>query len=155
MRVGAWGMAVIARADFSRVAILVIDDSPYMRRLVTEMLQSFGVGKVIQADGAEEAFAQMRRIRPDLVISDWEMYPGDGLSVLRRLRQEAWQVPFIMLTGHNGNEDVTLALGEGADSYIVKPFSSETLMNHLLKVIATQPEEEDESAAPEKEWMLE
>ena len=150
-------MAVIARADFSRVAILVIDDSPYMRRLVTEMLQSFGVGKVIQADGAEEAFAQMRRVRPDLVISDWEMYPGDGLSVLRRLRQEACQVPFIMLTGHNGNEDVTLALGEGADSYIVKPFSSETLMNHLLKVIEAQLEEEDESGAQsrEKEWMIE
>ena len=139
----------IAAADFSQLCILVIDDSPYMRRLVAEMLHSFGVGKVVGAASAREAFAQMQLNSPDMVFCDWEMYPDDGLSVLRQFRQaNSAYIPFIMLTGHNGQEDVTLALGEGADSYIVKPFTSETLMNHLLKVIVAQP------AQAQEEWSL-
>ncbi|HET7084709.1 MAG TPA: response regulator [Rhizomicrobium sp.] len=149
-------MAVVTKADFSRLSIIVIDDSPYMRRLLLEMLSSFGVGRVATAGGAAEAFAEMRRDPPDLIICDWEMYPEDGLSILRRLRQQSGarpsHIPFIMLTGHNGNEDVTTALGEGADSYIVKPFASETLMNHLLKVIVA---DRGHLAEASETWALE
>lgn len=132
-------MTAIAKADFSPLTILVIDDSPFMVRLLAEMLVSFGVGKVLTAATAQEAFERMETRMPDVIFCDWQMYPDDGLSVLRRLRQESGSrlacVPFVMVTGHNANEDVSLALGEGADSYIVKPFSCETLMNHLIKVI--------------------
>ena len=130
----------ITKADFSRLNILVIDDSPFVRRLVEEILTDFGVGKVSTAESAEKAFAEMESNCPDLVICDWQMYPEDGLSVLRKLRQELAtrypRMPFIMLTGHSGTEDVSAAIGEGANSYIVKPFSAQTLMNHILKVIA-------------------
>ena len=132
-------MAAISKADFSPLTILVIDDSPFMLRLLAEMLVSFGVGKVLTAASAEEAFERMEVRSPDVIFCDWRMYPTDGLAILRRLRQQNQSqlayVPFVMVTGHNANEDVTLALGEGADSYIVKPFSCETLMNHLIKVI--------------------
>lgn len=101
------------------------------------MLISFGVGKVFQAESADQAFARMAVSRPDLIICDWQMHPVDGLAVLRKLRLQSAgsRTPFIMLTGHNSNDDVATAIGEGADSYIVKPFSSATLMSHLLKVI--------------------
>ena len=132
-------MAAITKADFSPLTILVIDDSPFMLRLLAEMLSGFGVGKVLTAETAEEAFQRMEVRAPDVIFCDWEMYPMDGLALLRRLRQQNQShlasVPFVMVTGHNGNEDVTEALGEGADSYVVKPFSAETLMNHLIKVI--------------------
>jgi CheY-like chemotaxis protein len=130
-------MTVITKADFSPLTILVIDDSAFMLRLLAEMLASFGVGKVLTADTADEAFQRMQVRAPDVIFCDWQMYPVDGLAILRRLREQnqSRMVPFVMVTGHNANEDVTLALGEGADSYIVKPFSSETLMNHLIKVI--------------------
>ena len=149
-------MAAVTKADFSRLCILVIDDSPFMRRLLLEMLHSFGAGRVVCASGADEAFAEIGRDPPDLIVCDWEMYPEDGLSVLRRLRQHSgahsFRIPFIMLTGHNGTEDVTTALGEGADSYIVKPFTSETLMNHLLKVIVADKGHTGEQA---ELWALE
>ncbi len=129
----------ITKADFSQLTILVIDDSEFVRRLVLEMLSGFGVGKILLAESADEAFARMDVTRPDLIICDWQMHPVDGLAVLRRLRlqpsQDYPRIPFIMLTGHNSTDDVTTAIGEGADSYIVKPFSSATLMTHLLKVI--------------------
>lgn len=129
----------ITKADFSQLTILVIDDSEFVRRLVFEMLSGFGVGKVLLAETASEAFARMETIRPDLIICDWQMHPVDGLAVLRKLRlqpsEDFPRIPFIMLTGHRSTEDVTAAIGEGADSYIVKPFSAATLMSHLLKVI--------------------
>jgi len=127
----------ITKADFSQLTILVIDDSEFVRRLVFEMLSGFGVGKIVLAESADIAFARMDAMRPDLIICDWQMHPVDGLAVLRklRLRPDLPRIPFIMLTGHRSNDDVTTAIGEGADSYIVKPFSSATLMSHLLKVI--------------------
>ena len=133
------GTVTITKADFSQLTILVIDDSEFVRRLVLEMLSGFGVGKILLAESAQEAFARMEVARPDLIICDWRMHPVDGLAVLRKLRlqpsEDYPRIPFIMLTGHNSTDDVTTAIGEGADSYIVKPFSSATLMTHLLKVI--------------------
>ena len=157
----------ITKADFSPLTILVIDDSPFMLRLLAEMLASFGVGKVLTAATAEEAFQRMQHRPPDVIFCDWQMYPVDGLAVLRRLRQQDQShlahVPFVMVTGHNANEDVTLALGEGADSYIVKPFSSETLMNHLIKVIVQdkshlmQPQDGSlrDGSGPKEMWAVE
>ena len=157
----------ITKADFSPLTILVIDDSPFMLRLLAEMLASFGVGKVLTAATAEEAFQRMQHRPPDVIFCDWQMYPVDGLAVLRRLRQQDQShlvhVPFVMVTGHNANEDVTLALGEGADSYIVKPFSSETLMNHLIKVIVQdkshlmQPQDGSsrDVSGPKEMWAVE
>jgi two-component system chemotaxis response regulator CheY len=151
-------MTVVTKADFSPLTILVIDDSPYMLRLMAEMFVSFGVGKVVTAATAQEAFHRMEAHAPDVIFCDWQMYPTDGLAILRRLRQEGQShqahVPFVMVTGHNANEDVTLALGEGADSYIVKPFSCETLMNHLIKVIVQDKGHLAEDA-PKEMWAVE
>ena len=157
-------MAAITKADFSSLTILVIEDSPFMLRLLAEMLAGFGVGKVLTAVTAEEAFQRMELRTPDVIFCDWQMYPIDGLTILRRLRQQHQSqlayVPFVMVTGHNANEDVTLALGEGADSYVVKPFSAETLMNHLIKVIVgdkshlAQPQDGSSHGA-EETWAVE
>lgn len=141
----------LSRADFSQIEILVIDDSDFVRRLLKEVLLSFGAEKVFLAESAEQAFARMKIHCPDLIICDWQMHPVDGLSILRKIRRDTSRtvsrIPFIMLTGHNGAEDVSTAIGEGADSYIVKPFSAGTLMSHLLKVIVAQDEDADRRQA--------
>jgi len=134
----------ITKADFSRLSIFALDDSPFVRRLLEELLKSFGVGDIFTAATADALFAEMKRRTPDIVFCDWQMYPIDGLDVLHL------RIPFIMLTGHNGTEDVQTAIGEGADSYVVKPFSAETIMKHLLKVIAR-----DKGALAEEEvWTV-
>jgi len=144
----------ITKVDFSQLNILVIDDSPFVRKLVEEVLTSFGVGGIFSTDSADKAFAQMEANCPDLIICDWQMHPVDGLTFLRKLRQDFAArypaIPFIMLTGHSANEDVSKAIGEGANSYIVKPFSAQTLMNHLLKVIVSEKEPVDNR----EEWIL-
>ncbi len=148
-----WHMSLTS-ADFSQISILVIDDSEFVRRLLKEVLMSFGASKVFLAESAAQAFARIEIQCPDLIICDWQMYPVDGLTILRKIRLDASsrvsRVPFIMLTGHNNADDVSTAMGEGADSYIVKPFSAGTLMSHLLKVILA----EDEKAEQPQEWAV-
>ncbi len=78
----------ITNADFSRLCIFVLDDSPFVRRLIEELLRSFGVGEIFSASTADMLFAEMKRRTPDIIFCDWQMYPADGLDVLRKLRHD-------------------------------------------------------------------
>jgi two-component system chemotaxis response regulator CheY len=130
-------MEKLTSLDLSEIHFLVVDDNDFVRRLVYEILTSFGARYVHQANCTEEALAAMSRREPDLIITDWVMPGASGLDLLRTLRAGggATRIPVIVLSGHATSDYVSQALGEGADSYIVKPFSPQTVMDHLLKVI--------------------
>ena len=133
--IGAMSLEV---ADFSELDVLLVEDNQFIRLLLREMLLAFGVRNVREVSDGTQALWQIQRRPPDLVITDWVMAPGDGLSLLRKLRSGARggtpRIPVIVLSGHATDDYVALALGEGADSYIVKPFNAATLMTHIMKV---------------------
>lgn len=123
--------------DLSDIAFLVVEDNQFVRRLIFEILNCFGAKKIVQASTAEEALNVMQAQSPDIIFSDWVMPGSGGIQLLRRLRGEsAKRVPIIIISGHATPDHVAEAMGEGADSYVVKPFSPKTLMDHLLKVIS-------------------
>jgi two-component system phosphate regulon response regulator PhoB len=128
------------RVDFSSLDFLVVEDNEFLRKLITEILHSFGAGRVRQACTAEDALAQIAVRTPDMVFCDWVMPNSSGLMLLRALRRDNNgrypPIPVIVVSGHATDDHVAQALGEGADSYVVKPFSARTLMQHMLKVIA-------------------
>ena len=128
-----------AKLDLSGLDILVVEDNQFIRKLVTHILTAFGAGSVREASSCAQALDQISLRRPDIIFSDWVMPASGGLDLLRSLRggrdRNRAHIPFIVLSGHATNEIVSRALGEGADSYIVKPFSAKTIMMHLLKVI--------------------
>lgn len=128
----------IEAVDFSKLHFLLIDDNQFIRRLLLEILRSWGAGSVRMVESPDEAWTEMKVRRPDIIFCDWMMSPVDGLSFLRTLRQTPGHqnIQVIMLTGHASVDHVSTALGEGANSYIVKPFSPTTLMEHVLKVIS-------------------
>ena len=131
---------ILASADFSTLSILLVDDNKFIRRLVAEILKSFGVRRISEAASAVEAVSLMgAQGNFDIVICDWSMEPKDGLFVLRALRGGKTRVnpatPFVMLTSECRRDKVMEALAEGVSSYIVKPISSKLLMHHLVKLI--------------------
>ena len=121
--------------DFSAVVFLLIDDNKFIRKLLSEILRGFGARRIHEAETVAEAKSKLLAYRPDLVICDWMMAPVDGMAFVKEVRGMGDRTPIIMVTGHATPEKVTEALGDGADSYIVKPFRSATLMDHLVKVI--------------------
>jgi len=119
------------------LAVLVVDDHRSMRQLTRFFLDEFGIRKITEAENGDDALSTMKLARFDLIISDWDMQGMDGLAMLKHLRSDPQteKIPFIMATGQNVEKEVREAIGAGANSYIVKPFSAKALKQKIEAVI--------------------
>jgi two-component system response regulator ResD len=115
--------------------ILVVDDEPTIAEVVARYLTRAGYDARTAADGPS-AVAAAATARPDLVVLDI-MLPGlDGLEVMRRLHEDAGQrVPVILLTAKGEEADRLVGLRQGADDYVVKPFSPRELVARVEAVL--------------------
>jgi DNA-binding response OmpR family regulator len=113
--------------------VLVVDDEPNIREVVSLYLRRDGHAVVSAGDG-DEALRLYQQTQPDLVVLDL-MLPGlSGIEVCRRL-QASRRVPLIMLTAKGEEEDRIVGLGVGADDYVVKPFSPRELAARVEAVL--------------------
>jgi DNA-binding response OmpR family regulator len=117
----------------SLTKVLVIDDDPQLRTLLTRLLRQEGYEPTVAAD-AEEALAELKNQMPDLVLLDVMMPHTDGIDLLADIRTRS-MVPVIMLTGRGDEADRILGLRTGADDYIVKPFSPAELTARIDSVL--------------------
>lgn len=101
--------------------VLVVDDEPTVRDVLSAYLDRSGFDVTQVADGAS-ALEAIRDLRPDLVVLDLMLPEIDGLTVLNEIRRTG-NVPVILLTALTEEADRVLGLEMGADDYVVKPFS--------------------------------
>ncbi len=115
--------------------VLVVDDEPTVREVVSRYLELGGYRVAVAGDGhAALELALSSKAPPDLVVLDL-MLPGmDGLEVCRRLRAAA-PVPIVMLTARGHEADRIVGLELGADDYVVKPFSPRELVARVRSVL--------------------
>jgi two-component system response regulator MtrA len=104
--------------------ILVAEDDADLRRLVAFKLTSRG-HDVVQVDDGAAALASVRSCRPDLAVLDVTMPGVSGLDAARQIREDPdlADLPIIMLSARAGSSDVESGLQNGADDYVIKPFS--------------------------------
>jgi two-component system, OmpR family, response regulator ResD len=131
----------------ARRSILVVDDEPTIADVVSRYLERAGYAARTAADGPS-ALRRAGEERPDLVVLDL-MLPGmDGLEVMSRLRDygEGPRVSVILLTAKGEHADRIVGLRQGADDYVVKPFSPAELVARVDAVLrrAEPPREHDE-----------
>jgi CheY-like chemotaxis protein len=124
---------------FDRLRVLVVDDNVHMRKLVTTILQAFGVVQIQEADNGKRAWTVLREFNPDVVILDWAMDEMSGVELVQMLRTNPQTpnpfVPVIMLTGYTSMDHVIQARDAGSNEFIAKPVSAKTLMSRLVAVI--------------------
>ncbi len=118
---------------FAGKLILVVDDEARMIRFVQYNLELEGF-RVITAHNGLEAIEKVRTQLPDLVIMDVMMPEMDGFEALEHIRKIS-DVPVIMLTVKNEDEDKHLAFTSGADDYLTKPFSPQELVDRVKAVL--------------------
>jgi two-component system KDP operon response regulator KdpE len=106
--------------------ILIVDDEPQITRVLRTSLQSNG-HEVTVAHNGLEGLELFLKTRPELVITDLAMPGMDGTELTREIRERS-QVPIIVLSVRSQDAAKVLALDEGADDYITKPFSIQELM---------------------------
>jgi two-component system, NtrC family, sensor kinase len=115
------------------VNILLADDDPIMRLLLTKVVEQCGHTVVKAAADGEEAWEAYAAAPPPLVILDWEMPRVNGLEVCRRIRESPWtdETFILIVTARDRTEDLTTVLDAGADDYMSKPVTPDNLQARL------------------------
>lgn len=125
--------------DFSKISVMVVEDNEHMRYLMRMVLRTLGITRIYEAANGEEAIAEMAVHAPDIVLTDWDMHPIDGLELTRFLRNSPESpnpfVPIIMVTAHSERQRVLEARDAGITEFLVKPISAKGVYSRLRAVV--------------------
>ena len=118
----------------AKPAILLVDDETAITQNLAPFLGRSGFAVSVAADGAE-AIQMVGRAAPDLIVMDVLMPRMDGREALRSLRQAGNWTPIILLTQVGESSERAMALEEGADDYLNKPFDPHELVARIRAVL--------------------
>ena len=118
------------------IRVLVADDDELLLKLLEYKLMQQGYAVTCAQDG-ERALEIARAQKPDLIVLDGMMPGMDGLDVLRNLKEDenTRDIPIVMLTARNKEQDIVGGLNLGADEYLVKPFMPEELAVRIKRLV--------------------
>ena len=126
--------------------ILVVEDDPSIRKIITLSLKSAGFTDITQVDSGDAALIAAARTRPDLVLLDI-MLPGiDGIAVCRMLRAnpDTAHAAIVMLTAKGEERDIVAGLDAGANDYVTKPFAKNVLLARIRAALRRDGAKTDE-----------
>lgn len=118
----------------TRARVMLIDDEEAITANLSSFLQRAGFDVAIATDG-EDALRQIPQFQPELIVLDVLMPLMDGREVLRRLREANNWTPVILLTQVGGSTERAMAIEEGADDYLNKPFDPYELIARIRSVL--------------------
>jgi DNA-binding response OmpR family regulator len=128
-----------AGAAMERTTVLVVEDDAAIRRGLVDALRYAGYG-VLDCDNGRDAVGLALESAVDLVLLDVMLPKLDGFSVLAELRRSQPTLPVIMVTARGAEHDRVRGLGDGADDYVVKPFSATELLARVDAVLRRSPQ---------------
>ena len=120
----------------TNMRFLVVDDFSTMRRIVRNLLKELGYTNADEAEDGAVALAKLKSEKFDFVVSDWNMPNMTGIELLKNIRAEPAlkDLPVLMITAEARKENIIEAAQNGANGYIVKPFTAATLDEKLTKI---------------------
>ena len=122
-----------------QLRVLLVEDNPFMRNLVRNMLASIGVKKVFEASDGIAGLEMIRSVMPDVMVLDWEMPLLNGPELVRIVRSPGVfplpDIPIIMLTAHGQRWRIVEAAKLGINEFLCKPVSAKALLDRLLSIL--------------------
>jgi two-component system, chemotaxis family, chemotaxis protein CheY len=115
---------------------LIVDDSRPIRRIEKDMLTELGFETLDAAHGKEALERLTAEPLPDVILVDWNMPEMDGLELIKRIRQDVRfsGTMLLMVTTETETDQMLRALTAGADEYLMKPFTKESLIDKLQMI---------------------
>lgn len=125
-------------ADLQGLRVLVVDDDPFIREVLTVMLRLSGA-KVIVVGSAPEGLSTLLRCRPDVLVSDIRMPGEDGYSLIRKVRalspEQGGSTPAIAITAFGQEEDRARARAAGFQLHLTKPLDPQELAGAIKSLV--------------------
>ena len=126
-------------AQFQNVKILIIDHNPGMSKIMATVLRALGFPALQMAEDGAEALRNISNYGPDLIISELKMPVMDGITFVRTLRADldnpSSTVPIIVASGHTEDRHVRACLAAGADQFLAKPISGQSLAERIGRIV--------------------
>lgn len=126
-------------ADFTRLTVLLVENNPYVRALIREMLAAFGVRRIAEAGTVVDAVRIVDKVPLDLVILDFFLDRMDGADFTRMVRQNESvsnrQVPILLLTALPNQAKIAKMRDCGVNVIVTKPVAPRTLFNHIREIM--------------------
>jgi PAS domain S-box-containing protein len=138
--------ATAVQADLQGLYVVVVDDDADARDLVAAVLANHGAS-VRTVSSVDEAVAQVRERRPDVLLSDIGLPSEDGYALIRRVRQIDAALPAAALTAYAGPDDHKRALAEGFNAHVTKPIEPADLALLVASLAGRTPPEMKAHAA--------
>lgn len=116
-----------------KMKVLIVDDFATMRRIVRNVLKQIGFTNMVEADNGKTALKALKKEKIDLILCDWNMPEMPGIDLLKAVKSddELKSIPFVMVTAEAQKDNIIEAVKAGVSSYIVKPFTAETVSEKL------------------------
>ncbi|MDQ7053616.1 MAG: response regulator [candidate division KSB1 bacterium] len=123
--------------EMQNIRFLAVDDSPTMRRIIVNTLKRIGFNNISEASNGKEALAKIYSEKVDFVITDWNMPEMNGLELIKAIKTDdsLKNLPILMVTTRGVKDDIVEAMKAGVSSYIVKPFSPQTLKEKIEQIL--------------------
>jgi len=122
-----------------QLGVLVVDDNPFMRKMVRNLLGNIGVKKTFEAGDGIAALELIRTVNPDIIILDWEMPLLNGPELVRIVRSPGVfptpDIPIIMLTAHGEHWRIVESVKLGVNEFLCKPVSAKALYDRLISIL--------------------
>lgn len=139
----------MAGLNLERLSVLIVEDSPFIRSLLINSLKILGVGKVTTRDHGGEAIEFLKLVKEnpikagvmniDLIISNWDMSPVDGMMLLRWIRRHKDSpdrfIPFCLITSYAEPQRVQEARDQGITEFMGKPFTITGIGEKLISIV--------------------
>jgi DNA-binding response OmpR family regulator len=123
--------------------LLLVDDDADLRHTLVEQLRDQPEFEVFEAGSGNDALKLLREVNIDLTILDVGLPDMDGREMVKRLREEGYRSPILMLTGHDTDADQIQGLEAGANDYLTKPFRFPVLLARINTALRQHDQSED------------
>ena len=125
--------------DFSKLKILIVEDNQDIQQIIHDIIKVLNFGDVGLAKNGEDAYRLFKAEKHDIIITDWEMEPMNGLELIKTIRTDPESpnrfVPIIVVTGYAAPKRVMEARDAGMTEFVVKPFTAEHIIKRITHVI--------------------
>lgn len=124
--------------DFKDLSVAVIDESAYIARVTVGMLRVLNIRDIKTFTDVDEMMASLASGKIDMIMTELDMEPVDGLTFIRKIRssknEQVRYIPLVVTAGFATKRLVNQARNAGADDFLVKPFSVNTLYGRLVEL---------------------